>query len=337
MILVTRLFIPLAALTMLSACSLPLKVTKVDSMADEVKGVRYFLKRPSYVAGLKVDFDKAEFLDYSNTKNCKWEEPSSSECPIDLKNAKGKIERFPVKDDSDPKNKDKDSVKWIKGDQITNIRDIYCVKFQVSEDPKQIKPLPINITLQQTMEGDPILFEAESRTTPPHWFADSESAITLDDNGYLTAIMAGEDDKSLEFIQAVAGLAVSAVGLYATPSNVPDNFNYSSAPLISKLESSSAKNQCLLIGEKYFHDYVTKHIKLTVRKKNLEEKLNETYQKIELQDERANKSRATSAVRGHPNNAHVSVNTDTPEQMKLRFELMSLLRTEITSIDNELQ
>ena len=88
MILVTRLFIPLAALTMLSACSLPLKVTKVDSMADEVKGIRYFLKRPSYVAGLKVEFDKAEFLDYSNTKNCMWAAPSNSTCSDDLKHDK---------------------------------------------------------------------------------------------------------------------------------------------------------------------------------------------------------------------------------------------------------
>ena len=70
MILVTRLFLPLAVLTMLSGCSLPLKVTKVESMAEPVKGVRYFLKRPSYVAGLKVDFDKAEFFNYSKSSNC---------------------------------------------------------------------------------------------------------------------------------------------------------------------------------------------------------------------------------------------------------------------------
>jgi len=34
-------------------------------MAEPVKGVRYFLKRPSYVAGLEIDFDKAKFLDTS--------------------------------------------------------------------------------------------------------------------------------------------------------------------------------------------------------------------------------------------------------------------------------
>lgn len=310
MILVTRLFLPLAVLTMLSACSLPLKVKKVESMADEVKGVRYFLKRPSYVAGLKVEFDKAEFLDYVNTKNCT---KSGSRCSSDLKQAKEstgeKIVRFSI-DNPDSKSEDKDSVKWIKGDQITNIRDIYCVRL-LEKKPS------INITLQQKMEGNPILFEAQSRTSSlPHWFADSESSITLDDNGYLTAIMAGEDDKSLEFIQAVAGLAVSAAKTFS-------NFD-PKAPTL---------NQCLLIGDDNFHKYVTKYITLTARRKNLEEKLIETYQKIESRDEHTNKSQSIGVAKGNNlNNA-----PDTPKQMKLRFELVSLLKAEMTSIDNELE
>ena len=304
-----RLFIPLAVLTMLSACSLPLKVTKVESMAEPVKGVRYFLKRPSYVAGLKIDFDKAEFFDYS--KSCMLDPSSKSPCltPEGAKEIAKKTKIAALTADY-PKNTNP----WIKGDQITNIRNIYCIKFPV---PEETDELPIDITLQQRMEGNPILFEAKSRIAPPHWFADSESSITLDDNGYLTAIMAGEDDKSLEFIQAVAGLAVKAAGLFSTPSPV------------------KAVPQCLLFGDDNFHTYVTKYIKLTSRRNNLQEKLNETYQKLELRDEHTNKSQSISAAKGSKsNNSHMS---DTPEQMKLRFELMSLLKGEITSIDKDLE
>jgi len=76
---------------------------------------------------------------------------------------------------------------------------------------------------------------------------------------------------------------------------------------------------------------------MAVQKSNLQEKLKETYQKIELKDGHASNSRISSAAKGNINNAHVSVNPDTPEQMKLRFELISLLKGEIASIDNELK
>lgn len=322
--LLVRLVISLFFLTIVSACSLPLKVTKVESMAAPVEGVRYFLKRPSYVAGLKVEFDKAKFLDDVNTKNCT---ESSSSCSEDLKREKEstreEIIRFPIKSNK--------KVEWIKADQIKNIRDIYCI--QIPEESKTPQPIPINITLRQTMKGDPILFEAKSRITPPHWFADSESSITLDDDGYLTAIMAGEDDKSLEFIQAVAGLAVSSFGLGFLSKGLDD------PPLIiSELgNATSTKDQCLLIKNDEFHTYVTKHIELSARRNNLQRKLNETYQKLELSDEHASKPRATSitAKDNYPNN--VSVNSDTPERMKLRFELVSLLKEEIESINKELE
>jgi len=277
-------------------------------MAEPVKGVRYFLKRPSYVAGLKVDFDKAEFFNYSKSSNCMLDPASSSEhclTPSEAKDIvkKKKIANLTVEY---PKNTNP----WIKTNQITNIRDIYCI--QIPEPSEPPKPL-LKITLQQTMEGEPILFEAESRMTPPHWLADSESAITLDDNGYLTAIMAGEDDKSLEFIQAVAGLAVEASKL-------------------AFLDSRKDRSQCLLIEDDNFHTYVTEYIKLATQKNNLQEKLKEIYQKIELKDGHASNSRISIAARDN-----ISVTPDTLGQMKLSFELISLLRGEITSIDNELK
>lgn len=310
MILVTRLFLPLAVLTVLSACSLPLKVTKVESMAEPVKGVRYFLKRPSYVAGLKIDFDKAKFLDTSKLSDAKLSEKAIKEKEMAIFNVNSDIHKFlkeklsPIENQREengnfyfPEGEDP----WVKGDQIKN--NIYCV--QISKD--------LSITLQQKMEGPPILFEAKSRITPPHWFADSESSITLDDDGYLTAIMAGEDDKSLEFIQAVASLAVKAIGL--------------------SIESS----KCLKIDDDNFKVYVTRYFKLTARKINLEEKLNETYQKIELKDGHVSNSRISSSTKSNINNAHVSVIPDTPKQMKLRFELIDLLKEEIASIDDELK
>ena len=300
-----RLFIPLAVLTMLSACSLPLKVTKVKSMAEPVKGVRYFLKRPSYVAGLEIDFDKAKFLDTSKLSDAEKSERAIKEKKMAILNVSPDIFKSLKKELLE--NQREENVNfyfakdpWIKGDQIKN--NIYCV--QMSD---------LRINLQQKMEGTPILFEAESRTAPPHWFADSESSITLDDNGYLTAIMAGEDDKSLEFIQAVASLAVKAATLDAGPS------------------------RCLTIDDDNFKAYVTRYFKLTARKINLEEKLNETYQKIEMKDGHVSNSRVSSATKSNINNAHVSVIPDTPKQMKLRFELINLLKEEITSIDDELK
>jgi hypothetical protein len=285
-------------------------------MKDPVKGVRYFLKRPSYVAGLKIDFDKAEFFDYSKSSNC-IPNPNPSEPCLTPEKAKKiakekKVAKLTVE-------YSKGTNPWIKANQITNIRDIYCIQIPKLSEPSEPSEPLLEITLQQTMEGEPILFEAESRTTPPHWFADSESAITLDDNSYLTAIMAGEDDKSLEFIQAVAGLAVEAAKLALLDDKGKD------------------RSQCLLIEDDNFHTYVTEYIKLAVQKSNLQEKLKETYQKIELKDRHASNLRISNAAKGNMNNAHVSVTPDTPEQMKLRFELISLLKEEIASIDSELK
>lgn len=300
-----RLFILLFLLTSLSACSLPLKVTKVESMADPVKGVRYFLKRPSYVAGLEIDFDKAKFLDTSKLSDAKLNEPAIKKKKMAILNVSPE-HLMKLKPKENQKKEESNfyfaNDPWVKGDQIKN--NIYCVQM----------PEGLRINLQQKMEGTPILFEAKSRITPPHWFADSESSITLDDDGYLTAIMAGEDDKSLEFIQAVASLAVKAFGL------------------------SEESSKCLKIDDDdNFKAYVTRYFKLTARKINLEEKLNETYQKIEMKDGHVSNSRVSSATKSNINNAHVSVIPDTPKQMKLRFELIDLLKEEIASIDDELK
>ena len=38
----------------LSACSLPIKVQKIDSFSEKANGIRYILKRPSYEVGLRI-------------------------------------------------------------------------------------------------------------------------------------------------------------------------------------------------------------------------------------------------------------------------------------------
>jgi len=76
---------------------------------------------------------------------------------------------------------------------------------------------------------------------------------------------------------------------------------------------------------------------MAVQKSNLQEKLKETYQKIELKDGHVSNSRISSSTKSNINNAHVSVIPDTPKQMKLRFELIDLLKEEIASIDDELK
>ncbi len=228
-----RLFIAGLFMLNVSACSLPLKVDRVDSMNTEVKGVRYMLKRPTYMAGLRIDLKETQFVvdqEQINKIN-------------GIKKFQDGLAIHSMENLSDKS--------WATASDMNNPQERYCLKID------GIK-VPLIITLQQKMDEDFIIYEATSRNTPPHWFADSESSITMDDDGYLTAIMAGENDKSLEFIQAVAGLAVSAL----TPAD-------------------SKQVSCLLIEDEKFHKYVTEHIQLASLKTNLPDKLNKTLKNIE--------------------------------------------------------
>ncbi|MBV6447633.1 hypothetical protein [Nitrosomonas sp.] len=218
-----KLFLAILAVLTITACALPLKVKQVKSMKEPVNGVRYLLKRPSYSAGLRIDLEKATFLDSQLIKNVTWKNGE------DFKNIE--IETKPT---------------WISSNEKKTM-DRYCLQDATS----------LRIALQQNMEGEPIIYEATSRNSPPHWFADSESSITMDDEGFLTAIMAGEDDKSLEFIQAVASLAVSGA-----------------MPLATQVPS------CLLFKDKKFHNYVTEHIRLAALKESLTDNLNNTLKNL---------------------------------------------------------
>lgn len=226
-----KLILALAILLTVTACSLPLKVDKVTSMKDPVKGVRYLLKRPSYSAGLRIDLNKTRFYASPDIES-KYKELKPTEDAILLMASN-------------------EESKWITGVQ-NKPQPHYCLK----------EGDMLNIILQQNMNGPELIYEATSRDTPPHWFADSESSITMDDDGYLTAIMAGETDKSLEFIQAIAGLAISGA-------------KKAVAPL-----ATETKPSCLLIKDEKFHNYITEHIRVAALKKNLTDNINNTLKNL---------------------------------------------------------
>lgn len=82
--------------------------------------------------------------------------------------------------------------------------------------------------LKQELSGEPELYEVGGPGffgTIFNIFADTNLTVTLDDGGHLVSAEAGAADKSLEFVQAVAGLAVSlakkAVGPFS-PGYVTD-------------------------------------------------------------------------------------------------------------------
>lgn len=61
--------------------------------------------------------------------------------------------------------------------------------------------------LTQSLDGEPIEYEAEGGASV---LAATDISITLDGGGALSAVSAGESDKTHEFIKAVAEVAVSA-------------------------------------------------------------------------------------------------------------------------------
>lgn len=71
----------------------------------------------------------------------------------------------------------------------------------------------VALVVRQTMEGAALQYEVggpDVFTAITNSFAETDFSITLADDGALNAVSAGATDRSLEFIQAVAGLAVQA-------------------------------------------------------------------------------------------------------------------------------
>jgi hypothetical protein len=75
-----------------------------------------------------------------------------------------------------------------------------------------IGPKTFDAVLKQELSGEPELYEVGGPDligAIANVFADTNLTVTLDDSGQLVSVEAGAADKSLEFVQAVAGLAVS--------------------------------------------------------------------------------------------------------------------------------
>jgi hypothetical protein len=171
MVMRARMQQVLAALvvaTLIGGCGLPVSVRKVTD-SDSTRGIRYTLKRPTYVVGLRLD-------------------PNSI---IDAKPGQ------PL-----------DAVTLCKAGPDRVCPDApgapaYCVRNRSQ----------VAVVIRQTMDGPPLQYEVgapDFLTAIGNSFAETDFSITLADDGALSAISAGATDRSLEFIQAVAGLAVDA-------------------------------------------------------------------------------------------------------------------------------
>jgi hypothetical protein len=72
--------------------------------------------------------------------------------------------------------------------------------------PPDCQPYRIDLSIDQEMDQIWV-YEAEYT---PNFLADTDATVTLQEDGTLAGISAGETDQILPFVQAVAGLAISA-------------------------------------------------------------------------------------------------------------------------------
>lgn len=88
------------------------------------------------------------------------------------------------------------------------------------EEDACIRAGTFEAVLKQELSGEPELYEVGGPDligAIANVFADTNLTVTLDDSGQLVSVEAGATDKSLEFVQAVAGLAVSLAKKAAVP------------------------------------------------------------------------------------------------------------------------
>ncbi len=84
-------------------------------------------------------------------------------------------------------------------------RPAYDVALRLDETPSE--PCRFALFLTQSLDGEPIEYEAEAGAT---LLAATDIRITLDGDGALSAVSAGESDQAHAFIEAVGEVAVSA-------------------------------------------------------------------------------------------------------------------------------
>ena len=75
-----------------------------------------------------------------------------------------------------------------------------------------------DVILRQTMDGKPLVFEVRPSPRP---LSDTTLIVDLDEKGALSAVTAGEDNKTAEIAAAVAAIAVGAAA-FAVNADDPD-------------------------------------------------------------------------------------------------------------------
>ncbi len=126
----------------------------------------------------------------------------------------------------------------------------------------------IELIVEQNLKGKELTYEI---TTPsglaalPHIFSDTRMTVKTEADGTLQAVSAGETDKFLEFLQAVAGLAISAAKPAIAPPSKPK-------PIY-----------CAVFNSDGFKEYAKKHLTLSIIKESLSKRLTEIQRDLRAQ------------------------------------------------------
>lgn len=218
---VARAVVSAAVLAVVGGCSLPLKVVRIDDPSQPVRGIRYVLKRPSYKVLLRLDPSRSLVASLP-----------ASEC---LTSVTPTVE-----------------LRSIEAKEYSDLGTLA----RSSTDPAVLEDRcfcvaqALQVVVRQEMNGPPLIYEVRSHTGPaalPHALANTSFTVTMLDDGSLSAVSAGEDDQTLEFVQAVAGIALEA------------------AKSLRVARATRGPLSCALFSDPAFHDYVRDHVAMERR------------------------------------------------------------------------
>jgi len=199
----------IVATAALCACSAPIKTVRIQSRETPVKGVRYTLLRPLYQLSLRVPDNAPHFEPLSKYPEIHIPRQDPRGNPVPLF---GQVE----------------ALKAAGSTSVATTRE-RCVRGSKANSDRckaayqgacAFGSFEADVVLNEALKGEAV-YEVRGAPWyrwPLHALSDTDISIVLDDKGRLSSLTAGETDKTLEFIQAVAGLAVKAAGAAATTS-----------------------------------------------------------------------------------------------------------------------